>query len=215
MVTVVLVDGGGDVWLHVGYPDPSALPLLSHEGPGRNRFDDPLGQYAVRYVAKQLTGCLVETMARFRHHEGAEARLRAIAHVDDDTRQAGETDYPDPTLGLLAWLDAQQVGRITHDDRAGTHGGRWLPDVTNAELLVALDKHPLVRATLEESPLGTPLSPVRLDEAVIRLGGPLGRPITQAVSRAVREWLPDARGLAYDSCIDDRERCWAPSAPSG
>lgn len=74
-----------------------------------------------------------------------------------------------------------------------------------------LDKHPLVRAALDAAPgLGTTHSPARLDEGIIRLSGPIGRPITQAVSRAVYdEWLPDAGGLGYFSRLDDRERCWA------
>jgi hypothetical protein len=83
-------------------------------------------------------------------------------------------------------------------------------DIHDAELLIILDKHPLVRAALDAATgLGTSLTPARLDEGIIRLSGPIGRPITQAVSRAVQEWLPDAGGLGYFSRLDDRERCWA------
>jgi hypothetical protein len=84
-----------------------------------------------------------------------------------------------------------------------------LVDVHDPDLLRELDKHPLVRAALEDSPLGTPLNPVRLDEAVVRLGGPIGRPTTQGLSRAVRDQHPDIGGLAYRSRLDDDEWCWA------
>ncbi|TAM88390.1 MAG: hypothetical protein EPN43_08400 [Jatrophihabitans sp.] len=66
-----------------------------------------------------------------------------------------------------------------------------------------------MRAALESSGLGTPLNPARLDEGIVRLGGPLGRVITQALSRAAREWLPNTAGLAYRSRLDDEEWCWA------
>lgn len=99
------------------HPDPAALPRLRHEGPGGNRYDDPNGQYTVRYLAERLTG--------------------------------------------------------------------------------------------SPSPLGTSTTPTHLDEGVIRISGPIGRPITRALSRAVYEWLPDAAGLAYRSRLDDAELCWA------
>lgn len=33
------------------HPQPEALPRLAHDGPGLNRYDDPLGRAVVRYVA--------------------------------------------------------------------------------------------------------------------------------------------------------------------
>jgi hypothetical protein len=78
-----------------------------------------------------------------------------------------------------------------------------------ALLLRDVDKHPLVRAALIDSGFGTSLNPARLDEGIVRLGGQLGRLVTQALSRAVREWLPDIAGLAYQSRLDDDEWCWA------
>ena len=47
------------------------------------------------------------------------------------------------------------------------------------------------------------------DAALIRLGGDVGRPITQAVSRALYELHPEVDGIAYWSGIDPSERCWA------
>jgi hypothetical protein len=34
------------------HPAPEALPQLRHEGPGRNRFDDPRGSFLMRYTAE-------------------------------------------------------------------------------------------------------------------------------------------------------------------
>jgi hypothetical protein len=182
------------------HPDPGALPRLIHDGPARNRFDDPEGRYAVRYVAANLTGALLETMARFRPAPAAEALLAAVVHGDP---QPGEADHSEPTDGLADWLEVQRVGRVHLACSAR------LVDIHDAALLVRLDKHPNVRAALESSGLGTPLNPARLDEGVIRIGGPIGRAVTQAVSRALQEWEPDYGGLAYRSRLDDEEWWWA------
>lgn len=81
--------------------------------------------------------------------------------------------------------------------------------MNDAKLLVELDAHPAVQSILGASGLGTPDDPARLDEATIRLAGPVGRRITQAVSRALYEREPRPAGLAYRSRLDDAERCWA------
>lgn len=60
------------------HPEPAALPRLRHEGPGRNRFDDPFAAFAVRYAADTLAGCLIETMARFRPDPTTERLLADI-----------------------------------------------------------------------------------------------------------------------------------------
>jgi hypothetical protein len=67
------------------HPDPIALPRLSHDGPGLNRYDDPFAQYAVRYAAENVTGALLETMARFRPARLARCATRR-------SRDAGTTD---------------------------------------------------------------------------------------------------------------------------
>ena len=180
------------------HPAPAVLPRLSHEGPGRNRYDDPWGHYTVRYVAENLTGALLETMARFRPAPEAEALLAGVIGVEN-----GDVDHPDPADGVSDWLAAQHIGRVTVAEPT------TLVDVHDPQLLLELDKHPLVRTALEASDLGTPLSPARLDEAVVRLGGPVGRPVTQALSRAVRERYPHIGGVAYRSRLDDDEWCWA------
>ena len=189
----------GAVRLH---PEPAALPRLRHEGPGRNRFDDVLGAFVVRYAANTLHGCLVETLARFRPHPDTEALLRAIDGIDDT--DPGEPLYAEPTAGLAGWLAAQHIGQLYI-----TSPVPMLVDIEQPALLDHLDKHPLVRAALDASGLGTTLDPARLDAAITRLGGPVGRPITQAVSRAVYDWVPGVDGIGYWSRLDSGERCWA------
>ena len=52
-----------------------------------------------------------------------------------------------------------------------------LVDIHDAELLIILEKHYLVRAALDAATgLGTSHTPARLDEGIIRLSGPIGRP---------------------------------------
>jgi hypothetical protein len=163
-----------------------------------SRFDDPLREFLVRYTATNLRGCLVQTMARFRPSPDAEVVLAAIRGIDDDDLE------PNPVVGLADWFDRQKVGRVRICDP--TVG---IIDVDVAATLVDLDKHPLVRQTLEASPLSTALVAARLDESVVRLPGEIGRPITQAVSRAIFEWQPDVGVLGYWSRLDGSERCWA------
>jgi hypothetical protein len=191
--------GNGAVRVH---PEPAALPRLRHEGAGRNRFDDPLASFVVRYAADTLHGCLVETLARFRPHPDTEALLRDIAGVDD--ADPGEPLYIEPPLGLTDWLTVQQVGYLTI-----TSPAPLLVDIEQPELLDHLDKHPQVRTALDDSGLGTPLDLARLDASTIRLGGPIGRPITQAASRAVYERVAGVDGIGYWSRLDSSERCWA------
>lgn len=184
------------------HPDPAALPRLRHEGPGRNRFDDPQGAFTVRYAADTLRGCLIETLSRFRPHPDTEALLAAVEGIDDSDE--GEGAYLRPTDGIADWLAAQHVGNLQI-----TSPAPLLVEIEDLDLLNALDKHPAVRAALDVSGLGTPLDPARLDSGIIRLGGPIGRPITQAVSRAIYEWRTSVDGIGYRSRLDSDERCWA------
>lgn len=163
-----------------------------------SRFDDPYGGFAVRYLASTLRGCMVETMSRFRPAPEVEVLLAGVEGVDDDD--------PDPTRedGLRDWLDGQHVGHCTMSAPVPV-----LVDVDAADSLVSLDKHPLVRQALDRSGLGSAVNPARLDTAVVRLPGRVGRPITQAVSRAVFEWGDGVHGMAYASRLDGAEQCWA------
>ena len=127
--------------------------------------------------------------------------INSVEGVDDDARIA---NYADTTIGVGDWLAKQRIGllRIT----SPTPG---LVDIDDPVVLDHLDGHPRVRQALNSSGLGTPLDPARLDSGIIRLGGPVGRPITQAVSRAAYEWIQGVDGIGYWSRLDSTERCWA------
>lgn len=192
----VPLPGSGAVRVH---PAPEALPRLRHEGPGRNRFDDPQGSFSMRYAAENLRGCLVETMARFRPNPAADVLLAAVQFVD------AADDPAAPTVQAVEeWLAKQRVGRVTL-----VTPQPLLVDIEAADLMVDLDTHPLVREAIHNSPLCEGAAPVHLDAGLIRLGGDVGRPITQAVSRALYERHPEVDGIAYWSRIDSSERCWA------
>lgn len=75
------------------HPDPAALPRLRHEGPGRNRFDDPQGAFVVRYAAYTLHRCLVETLSRF----------PPLGTIEDLTAKR-----PDFTIGAITIRDSGQ-----------------------------------------------------------------------------------------------------------
>lgn len=177
-------------------PDPAWLPPLPDDpsAPGPNRFDDPEGRVAVRYTATRLQGCLFETMARFRLSPAAEAVLESVEGID-----GGDVDWPSDDPNAVAdWLERQQVGTVRVLDTG------VFVDIEEPEVLVQLDKHPLVRVAVERlDPAG------RLDTGLIRLGGlRLGRPISQAVGVAIRDWMPNALGIAYTSRLAE-EPCWA------
>ena len=192
----VPLPGSGAVRVH---PAPEVLPQLRHEGPGRNRFDDPHEGFLMRYTAENLRGCLVETLARFRPNSTADALLASVEFVDADA------DPPAPTDQAVAdWLAAQRVGQVTL-----VTPQPLLVDIEAADLLVDLDNHPLVREAIDNSALSDGAALVHLDAGLIRLGGDVGRPITQAVSRAMHELHPEVDGIAYWSRIDSSERCWA------
>lgn len=171
------------------------LHAAERDRPGLNRFDDPDGIVSVRYTATRLIGCLRETIARFRANPNAEVALAAVDGIQDGDIEWSAVD----TSPLADWLRVQRVGIV----RLTVSG--FFVDVETPQLLTQLDKHPRVRdavATLD--PAG------RLDVALLRLGGiKLGRPISQAVGVAVREWVPATLGIGYRSRLASNEPCWA------
>lgn len=176
------------------HPHPEALARPEPDRPGRNRFDDPEGRVAVRYTATRLIGCLRETLARFRPSAEAEALLASIGGIDPT-----DVDYErDDADGVADWLAAQRVGTVRVLDV-----GSFI-DVEHEAALLALDKHPDVRNAVEQLDRSG-----RLDVAYLRLGGRIGRPVSQAVGVAVREWLPQALGIGYRSRLATDEPCWA------
>src|SRR5699024_7679997 len=82
-------------------------------------------------------------------------------------------------------------------------------DADDAQLWQQVDEHQLMRVAISAADVGESGRPVHLDGGRIRLAGPRGRPITQAVSRAIYERFPYVDGIAYRSRLDSRERCWA------
>jgi hypothetical protein len=199
MVSAEIVAAAQAVYPDAGtlrvHPTPEKLHAPETDRPGPNRFDDPDGRVSVRYTATRLVACLFETMSRFRADPRAEELLSSIAGVDE-----GDVDWaPDDTSGLADWLAVQRVGTV----RVQSPGS--FVEIETPALLVQLDKHPKVRDAVSR------LDPVaHLDVALLRLGGiRLGRPISQAVGLAVREWIADALGLGYRSRFATDEPCWA------
>lgn len=181
------------------HPSPRALPALPRAGEaGRNRWDDPLGEFRVRYAATHLRGSMVELLSRFRDSADAERLLAEVEGVD-------ELDGPDydKVTGVEEWLGRQYVGCLELVDDP------LIIDIDHAEFLAELNKNHYVRTALDASPLSSPGSAAHLDFAIIRLTAPLGRPITQAVSRAIHEDYPIVGGIRYSSRIDTNEECWA------
>ncbi len=183
--------GAGTLRVH---PQPDALPHPEPERPGLNRFDDPQGLVAIRYTATRLIGCLRETLARFRPDSEAESFLAAITGIDTDDLDPEARD----SSGVGDWLSMQRVGTVRV-----LNVGSFI-DIEQPSALVALDKHPVVRATIETLDRSG-----HLDIGLLRLGGRIGRPVSQGVGLAVREWLPQVLGIGYRSRLATDEPCWA------
>lgn len=181
------------------HPNPTALPSLPSDGEAPpNRFDDPQKKYRVRYLATNKRGAFLEVLARFRTDDETQARLGLVKGTNEKTE-------PKITPGAVprAFLRAlrETTGQITNHNHA-------FVDVAAPETQTTLNKHPDVRRALRQSGLGTQGSPAELNEATIRLGGPNGRPITQAVSRIVYNET-ESVGIRYTSRLDTAEPCWA------
>ncbi len=114
--------------------------------------------------------------------------------------EQGDIDWPaDDVSALAEWLDAQRVGTVRVLDPG------YFVDVEMPALLTRLDKHPRVRDAVSSLDAAA-----HLDVALLRLGGiRLGRPISQAVGVAVRDWIPEALGVGYRSRFATDEPCWA------
>jgi hypothetical protein len=184
------------------HPEPTALLQLRHEGPGRNRFDDPDAVYVVRYAASTLHGCLVETMARFRPHPDTETLLRSIENVDDDP---AEPFYEDNRTGIGEWRHQQHVGFVRITSPAAL-----IVDIEIAALLDHLDKHPASdqHSTIQAlAPRSIPLDSTRASSGWAgrsedRSRKPCHEPSTNgfpesAASGTGRGWIhPNAAGLS-------------------
>ncbi len=108
--------GAGTLRVH---PDPGWLAPADPEYPGPNRFDDPSGRVAVRYSAVRLTGCLLETMSRFRCKPEAEECLAATGGIEPgDVEHAADDVEP-----IETWLAEQRVGTIRDNTAGGVDDG--------------------------------------------------------------------------------------------
>lgn len=157
----------------VSFPAPGAWRLhqapaqLREREPGdppRDRFDDPRGLYRLRYFATSQRGSMLEVLDHFRANDAAEAALAAVATVGVDILEEEPAGaVPD------RWLYEQRFALGTLPPEA-----RFV-DVTDTDVLAELDRRPPVRAALR-TPLATASlgATARLDEAAIRLSGPLG-----------------------------------------
>ncbi|MHB1500627.1 MAG: hypothetical protein ACYDD0_00180 [Candidatus Dormibacteria bacterium] len=180
------------------HPDPQSLPGFPRPGEvPRNRFDDPEGQFRVRYLATTRRGALLEVLAGFRSSPPLERSLGEVVGVE------GPEDLEPPGLvpaGFLARLRVARIGpRLV---------GIWFVDIAAVESQTALGTHPAVAAALARSGLGSPARPTQLDAGTVALGGPGGRRLTQRVARIVYSET-DAGGLRYVSRVDASEECWA------
>lgn len=184
----------GGVWrIH---PDPVRLPSRpGHREPSPNRFDDPLGQYRVRYLSTTRRGAFLEVLCVFRRNDEARKRLIGVTNVTDDGCFE-ESQVP------VDYLQQLKSGRFHVDESC------WFADVAAVRLQTILGQQESVREAIDAADLGDFKRPAQLDEALIRLSGPRGRLITQAVSRVIFE-KTEAAGIRYTSRIDIAEECWA------
>lgn len=150
-------------------PDPLAWPDRRYIG--GSRFDDPLSQFRVLYLAERRSGCFVESLASFRPDVHLLAQLRMVAGA------------PGPLPGAVVpadWYSRRLVGCLRVEP-----GQRWL-DLRSPVTLQALRTEladVLVRLGLPD-----------LDVSAAR--GP-SRELTREIARWAFE--QGMQGLAYRS----------------
>lgn len=114
------------------HPEPPSdfhrvtLPIITHGGSlfrthphtaapfyfgrtGRNRFDDPLGQYSVLYAARDVFGAFIETF-------GQETGVRSVGVGDLKNRHLTEF-YPTSPLRLVDLVSPGCLARMGADSR--------------------------------------------------------------------------------------------------
>jgi hypothetical protein len=176
------VDPSGIVLWRVGrYPDP--LAWTPWEFLGNGRFDDPLAEFRVLYLAEQRLACFIETFAPFRPDLAILADLGAIDGGDSADRT--------PPMGQIPrdWLTTHRIG--------------WLqprPELKALDLR-ALETREAIRSDL------APLLRVR-GYHDFDLGVALNqdRTLTQHISRWAYE--RGYRGIAYTSRFGSEFDCW-------
>jgi hypothetical protein len=186
--------------------DPAHLPRRPRfeEGEGPlNRFDDPAGQYLVRYAATSLRACCLEVLSHsFRTRPQLEERLLAVSNAEarpGDLVDLEGKEMEGPGRVPEGWLLQQRAGRCEIAASAA------FTNVVSARFLALYNKQPKIRRAIERH-LGEAYD---LDAGTIMLNLELGRPVTQAVSAVLWSEDPQPAGIRYLSRLDVSEECWA------
>lgn len=200
---------GGFAVAEVQFPGAGAWRLhhqpleVFHRPEPRDRFDDPENRYLVRYFATTIRGVMLEVLNHFRRNDEAETALSEVQTIGIDLLE----EEPAGSVPEK-WLSSQCLVRATAPEFAA------FVDVDHPRALALLNRRTRVRQALSLpaaiKALGTNAT---LDQATIKLAGPVGRPITQAVSREIYEAHSSASrdyvGIAYTTRFDRSEPCWA------
>ena len=153
-----------------------------------------------------VRGAMLEVLDRFRSNEAAETALNRVEGL------IGVDILEEESAAVVPgnWLSKQRLARALLSPTA-----RFV-DVTEADVLAELNGRERIQKALHlELALGDELAEqdlgpdARLDDATIRMTGPLGRVITQAVSREIHDDDAMFAGLSYVTRFDRNERCWA------
>lgn len=161
-------------------PDPLAWPPRQYAGDGR--FDDPLGEFRVLYVAEQRLACFIETLYRFRRP------LAALAAE----RELPSDEAPPLATAILPprWRQKRGFHRLRL-----APAQRWLD-------LRSLDTREALRPVFAS--LLTHLRLPELDLSAVY--GP-HRVLTQGIARWAYDW--GYAGLRYGSRYNEAFNCWA------
>lgn len=189
------------------HPEPELLPRAPRFEDGeiaQSRFDDPAGQYKVRYAGGTLRGCLLEVLsASFRVRQSVEDRVAAITNAEAEPGDLADLDEAKEVEGPgrvpERWLAAQSAARFVADPH-----GRFV-NVLDAWFLAEYSSRPRIRRAIDRH-LGELYD---LDAGTILLNLEYGRPVTQAASAEL--WSDDESwgGVRYLSRLDLHEECWA------
>lgn len=161
-------------------PDPLAWPPRQYVGTGR--FDDPLGEFRVLYVAEQRLACLVETLYGFR---------RPLAVLGAERALSADEAPPLPAAILPpGWRQKRGFHRLRL-----TAAQRWLD-------LRSLDTREALRPVFASL-----LTHLRLPERDLSAVYGPHRVLTQGIARWAYDW--GYAGLRYGSRYNEAFNCWA------
>lgn len=88
-------------------PDPVAFPSREYAD-GRNRYDDPRGEYRVLYAASSKLPCFLELLAGYRPSARVLAAERFLDGCDEPPDAPGVGPYPIPA----DWREKRRIGRL-------------------------------------------------------------------------------------------------------